>query len=414
MEFENVKNVDENTYTFTLKNAHVSYANTLRRLIITGVETVAFRADMTSKGTTTDVAIKSNTTPMTNEMLAHRIGLLPIYVKEPLKWDSDKYSFHLNVHGNKDSTRDVFANDFVVTKVVETEEKPVQVPTEQFFVPNSRTRQTCLIATLYPGEDQKIDLIAKATLGTGRENARFQPTSQCSYEYTRDTDPARINEMFKNWLRDAKKVDPESFDKEPEKLATFEREFNTMEVARCYLVDERGEPYSFDFTVESTGILDVPYIVRRACDVGEAMVAKYVNIDKTEIPEGMTVTPADSRILGFDFLIKNQDHTFGNLIQTYLEQNHIDGPGETKITYAGYKVPHPLRDEVLIRVGVNDGEQSTARKAFAEACNGCVLMFRQMREAWSRATGMEVVTPATATAPKKIVLGRKKIGESKK
>jgi DNA-directed RNA polymerase subunit L len=162
-----------------------------------------------------------------------------------------------------------------------------------------------------------------------------------------------------------------------------------MEIARCYLQNERGEPYSFDFTVESVGILDVPYIVQRACEVGEAMVARYANIEKGSLPDDVSVSPADARIIGFDFLFRNQDHTLGNLLQTYLEQNHMDATGDsTKITYVGYDIPHPLRDEMLLRIGVEDGQESTARKALGEACRSCMMLFREMREAWMRSIGV--------------------------
>ena len=78
MQFTNVKKSNfDRTYTFTLSPLHVTYANTLRRLILTGVETIAFRSDMTTLGTTTDVLVKRNDTPMTNEMLADRIGGIP-------------------------------------------------------------------------------------------------------------------------------------------------------------------------------------------------------------------------------------------------------------------------------------------------------------------------------------------------
>jgi len=71
----------------------VGYANTLRRTMITDVETVAFRADISETGTTGDVVITSNSTPMSNEMLAHRISLIPIHVIRPLEWDPEAYSF---------------------------------------------------------------------------------------------------------------------------------------------------------------------------------------------------------------------------------------------------------------------------------------------------------------------------------
>jgi DNA-directed RNA polymerase subunit D len=405
MQFQNLKKVNDRTFTFTLTPTHVSYANTLRRLILTGVETVGFRADMTSTGTTTDVLVTANTTPMTNEMLAHRIGLLPVNVREPLKWDPDRYAFQLKASADKSSIKDVFAGDFIVVDKKPAEgsaaaavAEPVEVPASTFFPPHPITKETCLLATFAAGSGQKIELNAKATIGTGRENARFIPVSQCSYEYTRDTDPERRKELFIKWLQEAKKVTYDAAEEESEKIKTLQREFATMEIARCYLRDETGEPYSFDFTVESVGILDVPYIVRRACEVGESMVGRYVNIEKGDLPSELTIGPADSRVIGFDFLFRGHDHTLGNLLQTWLVAKHIDGDASPRITFAGYKVPHPLRDEMVLRIGVEDGQEATARLAVAMACRGCVDMFREMRSSWESATGTGAAAAAAAAA----------------
>ena len=125
MNFDNLRKLDDRTYAFTLSPSNVTYANTLRRLILTGVETVAFRADMTSTGTTTDVVVKRNDTPMTNEMLADRIGLLPINITEPLKWNDEKYVFTLKVEGSKDNTTYVKSGDFKVKEISPTDEEPV-------------------------------------------------------------------------------------------------------------------------------------------------------------------------------------------------------------------------------------------------------------------------------------------------
>ena len=407
MQFQNIKKENERMYTFTLSPIHVSYANTLRRLILTGVETVAFRADMTSTGTTTDVLVKKNDTPMTNEMLAHRIGLLPIHIQEPLKWNSDKYIFKLIASSDKDSIKYVKSSDFEIREIVENEDEPVIVSTSQFFPPNPITNDTCLIATLQAGSgstEQNIEIVAKASLGTGRENARFMPVSQCSYEYTLDTDPLRRQELFEKWLSQTKMVSGD-IDKSSEKYKELEREFNTMEIKRCYLKNEKDEPYSFDFTIESVGVLSVPYIVQRACEVGENMCNRYVNIDKGELPEEITISSANCRIIGYDFLIRNNDHTLGNLLQTWLVENHVDGDMEPRITYAGYSVPHPLRDEMLLRIGVEDGEEATARKAFAAAARGCAQMFKKMKESWMRANGMSAPVVSTSIRRKTPKIG---------
>jgi len=407
MKFLELSKPDFRTYTFTLEDAHVTYANTLRRLILTGVETVAFRSDMTATGTTTDVTVKHNDTPMTNEMLADRIGLLPIHVTDPTTWKEDDFLFTLNVAGDKDSVRYVKSEDFVVTdlsKGAETQEE-FRVPTEQFFPKSRLTNDTCLIASLQPGSgpaQQRVEIVAKATKGTGREHARFSPVSQCSYEYTPDKTESRIQEMFVKWATVAKKV--QELDKASERYQELWREFNTMQVKRCFKINGKGEPYSFDFTVESVGILPVSYIVNRACEVGRQMCNRYAMIDQTKLPDEITISPADSRIIGFDFLFRGHDHTLGNLFQTWLVENHIEGEAQPRITYAGYAVPHPLRDEMVLRIGVESGKESDARAAVSAAARGCAAMFETMSVEWKGFVGSAAKPVVKASAAAKPVM----------
>lgn len=195
-----------------------------------------------------------------------------------------------------------------------------------------------------------------------------------------------------------KKVD--NIDKTSEKYNTLLREFNTMQVKRCFLIDEKQQPYSYDFTVETVGTLPIKYIVHRACDVGENMCNRYTNVHSDPLDKHITISPANSRMIGFDFLIRGQDHTFGNLIQTWLVENHIEGGAEPRITYAGYSVPHPLRDEIILRIGVLDGKEETARKALSEAARGCGNMFRELRTAWLKATGASSAPTVLASSLK--------------
>ena len=149
--------------------------------------------------------------------------------------------------------------------------------------------------------------------------------------------------------------------------------------------------------------------MQRACEVGENICSRYVNTDKGELPSEITISSSDSRIIGYDFLIRGHDHTLGNLLQTWLVEHHIEGDAQPKITYAGYSVPHPLRDEIVLRIGVEDGEQGTARQAFAEAAKGCTGLFRQLRGAWQAANG---AAPAPAPAP--AVRSRQQVAPSSK
>jgi DNA-directed RNA polymerase subunit L len=327
---------------------------------------------------------------MTNEMLADRVGLLPIHVKDPQHWNNDEYQFTLKVDGDKDRVRYVTSGDFKIkSMIVSDEDDHKEISTEQFFPKNPLTGQTCLIATLQPGtgpSQQSIEIVAKATKGTGREHARFCPVSQCSYEYTLDNNPQRLDEMFVQWMAVAKKV--VNVDKASERYAELQREFNTMQRKRCFLLNQKGEPYSFDFTVESVGVLDVSYIVERACEVAENICLRYVNLDKGDLPDDISLSTADSRVIGYDFLFRGHDHTLGNLFQTWMVENLIE-TANPSITYVGYSVPHPLRDEMILRVGVEDGKESTARGAVASAAKGCQELFRNLRTEWRKLMGLQ-------------------------
>ena len=386
--FKDLKKTGENVLQFTLAPTHVSYANTLRRAVLTMVETVGFNADIQdSSGKTTDVVVTKNSTPMSNEMLAHRIGLLPIHVDAPLLWKPEEYTFEINVKNDSNESVDITADDIIVKKLSGPAQEPAIVPSRQFFHPHRLTGNTSLITVLkgrigaQPPEELECKMTA--SLGTGRQNARYIPVSQCSYKYTPDPDEAKRKEVFTNWLTSSKKVNIADLETNPTRKGELEREFATMEAARCYL-EENGEPYSFDFTLESVGVLSPEAILARALVVLHARCMRYASINVGDLPDNLRIVPADGALQGFDFLFTQEDHTLGNLFQTWIEQNAMvasDG-AETDISFVGYKVPHPLRDEMLLRVGVErDGQQVTARAAVARAAKGCADMFATWRAA---------------------------------
>jgi DNA-directed RNA polymerase subunit L len=385
--FKNVTRESPTVIRFCLEPTLVGYANTLRRTMITDVETVAFRADIGEAGQTGDVVITANSTPMSNEMLAHRIGLIPIHVAKPLQWNPDAYTFSLNITNKGTDPMDVVASDITVMQNRGAEEEPLPVPSVQFFHPDPVTHDTALLTVLkgHSGSQapESLTFTARATLGTGRENAAFMPvTSRCAYGYTRDDSEERKKEIFTRWLTKNKKVNPSELEANPTRKGELEREFATMEVQRCFKIDERGEPYSFDFIVESVGVLDPVYIIGRAIDVAQAKVLRYGSIDSGDLPEGLKIRPADARMKGFDFIFQREDHTLGNLLQTWMEQNLVDS-GE--ITFVGYKVPHPLRDEMVLRVGVESGLDTSARAAVAKAARECAQMFKNWSGFWAAA-----------------------------
>lgn len=409
-EFKDIQRPRAHTIAFRLTPTHVAYANTLRRLCMTSVQTVGFRADMAQDGSTTDVQILANSTPMTNEMLADRVGLLPMFVKDPTTWEPDRYQFVLDKVNDTDEPMDIFASHFRVLEK-QGDEMVALAPqkTLEFFRPHPETQETCLIATLKPllpgGKPEEIRIKAKATVGVGREHARFIPTSQCAYSYSRDTDPIHEKQVFDKWLLSAKKIDPATLETDPVKKAPLEREFKTLQINRCYLMDEKGEPYSFDFTVESVGPLEPEAIILSGCQAGAELCKRYA---EPNLPADVVVQPVEGRLVGWDFYFQRQDHTLGHLVQAWLDQNMV---GNGEITFAGYDVPHPLRDEMVIRIGVKNGEEATARRAINTAMGALAAMFDNWAQKWASTVNPAAVAAASpavaaATAPLRRIVRR--------
>ena len=414
MSFEDVKSPSSRKVQFTLSNTAYPYANTLRRAVMTLVPMVAFRSDppgIVLENSDIKV-IQNDSTTQPNELLAHRIGILPIHGLDPETFDPDRYVFKIDLENTGPSPMDVTASDIKVyerRKAADLSETLVEIPGRDFFVPNPLTRDTCLITALPPKRSSltptlKVEM--RATVGTGREHARFIPTCQSTYAYTLDTNTERRNAYFEKWLITHKNVEPEALKQDEKRRGELDREFKTMQIQRIYKVDSKGEPNSFDFQIESVGTMAPRAIIERALIGLTKLCNPYTGLDSGDLPDTISVTPSDSQMPGFDFLIQGEDHTFGNMIQTWLVDNHVDGEGAPRISFAGYKIPHPLKDELLLRIGVEDGNEMTARTALAVASRGCKAMFQEWLRLWTGGApkaapgSLGIAAPGTAAAAK--------------
>lgn len=156
----------------------MSIVNGLRRSIIADVITAGFRFDATNNDAQ-DVAVTVNTSPLHNEMLCDRVGLLPVCLTkgELLSFTAGEWRFELDV-----------ANDGV---------KPIDITSASMsllgasnlkaFPADPVTGRHPLIAVLMPG--QRLALEATASLGSGREHARFNPVAACAMSPVEGSSP---------------------------------------------------------------------------------------------------------------------------------------------------------------------------------------------------------------------------------
>ena len=387
---------------FTLTGVSTTIANTLRRCTLVDTRSVGFRADLTNAADP-GVVIRKNTSVIFNEMLAHRLTLVPLAVRRIDDFDPSRYQCVLTVQNNQKgpiaeaATLHVSASDFrVLEKQEDGSFADAGLPAASALFPKDPlTGQSCLIISLRPQWSpeqpaEEVDLTAYPVIGRGRDHMGFCPVSQCSFENTRDTDPVRQEQFFNEWSLSFKKLaDPTAV--APEVLAGYRQEWGNMAIQRCFLVDEHGEPNSFDFTVESVGVRPVADIVAEGIREVIALVAPYADAEKSLEDLGIKTQPPDSRMNGFDVLFDGQEHTLGNLLQALITELYIDGAApDSPLVFVGYKIRHPLHRVMTLRLGFREGVQGTdaqVRDIIATAAGKARSIFEGLAKSWADATG---------------------------
>jgi DNA-directed RNA polymerase subunit D len=133
---------DGDSATFTLTGARSGIANALRRGINGSVQ--CFAIDR--------ITFYENTSPMFDEYIAHRIGLVPITTPSSGYNEKDEILFTLEATGPTT----------VYSKSLESADKEVTVANER-------------IPIIKLGPEQKLRVEGKAVLGTGQKHSKFQP-----------------------------------------------------------------------------------------------------------------------------------------------------------------------------------------------------------------------------------------------
>ena len=329
---------------FNLINSNTSFANAIRRTAISEVPTIGFD---TENYQTSTLKVIENTSSLHNEYLLHRIGLIPINFNNSDNFDIANYTFTLKVENTGFNTINVTSKDFIVlNKTTNTIE-----PTENFFKPDPITGDFILITKLKanPGSSgEKIHITGSAFLGTGSYNSRFSPVSVCMF--TNSIDPSKLQAGFEKLVeqKEAEKNDKLSTN-EFNELKNY---FKISESERFYYTDENEDPNMFDFTIESIGIQPSANILYNTCEILIRKIKNLVRLLRSEEDtEEINIFKSDCIMEGHDIIIKDETHTLGYLIQTYI--NKLDDANLPSISFIGYKNPHPLKKIIILRISLD-------------------------------------------------------------
>lgn len=386
--------------TFRVEHSSSTIVNTLRRCILMNVRSVGFRVDLT-QSSNPGIVFRKNTSVIVNEMLAHRITMIPVAIRQLDLFVPSEYQCVLHVKNvSQDSISEktiqhITTKDF---KIVNNGKEMGVVATSEMFPPDPITGQNILIASLRPqwNPDQppeEIDLTAYPVIGTGRDHMGFCPVSQCSFENMPDTDPTHQEAFFTQWLLEYKKIN-DATTVPPEQIASLRREWSTLAIQRCFLVNDKGEPDSFIFTVESVGVRSVPEIVAEGIQAVIDLVTPYETITNPA-DVGITIQPADCRMVnGLDILFAEQEHTLGVLLQSIITELYLNPSSsslsESSLTSVGYKVPHPLERIMKLRVGFRiEVTETDVLQIISAAVIEAKRIFTDMKQSWMSLTSKQ-------------------------
>jgi DNA-directed RNA polymerase subunit L len=373
IQYPNTKTWDTaaNQVKFTLQNVHYSLANGVRRAMIAKVPTIGFKSEPDKYST---IKIERNDTYyLNNQIISHRLAMIPINIPNPDTFDTEDYVFQLDVTNDTNGML-LVTTEHIKVKRISSNSYLSEKETRAMFPVDPNTGHFIPIAKLEPkyyadvhhspevaaslaatlklpvSEPITLRLSAKAVKGNGNDNGHFSPVTACAYGNTVDDEKAKsglvdfITAQNEYTAKNSLTAYPED---------TLIRRFNINEVQRHYKTDEYGDPSSFDFTVESVGVIPPLICLERGFRWLIEAVQQLIGNLESGNEKIITVTPIATMGNGFSILVEGEDDTLGNLIQSHMVRQYADYSlpvTERRLESCTYHKTHPLERRIMFTV----------------------------------------------------------------
>ena len=349
---------------FTLSGVNVSYANAIRRTILSDIPTVVFKTTPYAENKSNFIV---NTTRHNNEILKQRLSCVPIHITDlsmPLK----NYLLVVDVENKSDSVQYVTTKDFKIKNVL-TNEFLKEKDNQKYFPPNVTTGMYIDFARLRPKiseqiAGEKLNFTCEFSISTAKDVAMFNVVSTCSYGFTEDKTAIEKELAMKVQQWNEKGVEDIEFEK---------KNWLLLDAKRIVVKD------SFDFIIESVGVYENEALVKKACSILIEKCKKTMEENKNNI---LLIKESETTMKNsYDIVLINEDYTLGKVIEYALYAMFYEG---TKaMSFCGFKKMHPHDAQSLVRVAYKEPtDVAVLRQHLFHALEGSMKVFESIEGAF--------------------------------
>jgi DNA-directed RNA polymerase II subunit RPB3 len=349
-------------YNFTLSGVELSFANAIRRTILSDIPCVVI---LTETYETNKCTIHVNTGRLHNEILKHRLSCIPIHTTDLVDFPN-KYILEVDSKNDGENIMHVTTEHFRI-KNKETGNYLTENETRKIFPPNSRTNSYIDFARLrpkisdsIPGEELKLS--AEFSVSTAKVNSMYNVVSKCSYANTPD-----LTKASEIWEEQESKLRSDGVGKED--IEFQKKNFALLDAQRYFVPD------SYDFVLQTIGIYENKELVQKACAVLQnKFIDTLQGLDADIVPILNSETTIDNC---FDVILENEDYTMGKVIEYLLYEKHYQG--DKTLSFCGFKKFHPHNLDSTIRIAFEKkADKSFVKQYLRDACVDAQDVFKRI------------------------------------
>lgn len=396
----------DGVYKFTISSINVSYANAIRRVILSDIPTVVIRTFPYEKNTAN---FEINTSSLNNEILKQRLSCIPIFIKD-LGTELDDYIIEVDKNNTGDEIIYVTTADFKI-KNIKTGKYLSDESLKQIFPPNPISNRFIDFCRLKPqySEDFKgehLKFTAKLSIGTAIENGSFNVVSTCAYANTPDV-------YAISQAKEQKMIELQAKYETDEEVQYNIKDWETLDAKRIFIPD------SFDFKIKTLGVYTNTEIVVKAIDI---IIYKLRETKEKFSTVNDLINPSDNTGQNlFDISLKDEDYTIGKIIEYSLYELYY--LGDKSLTFCGFSKPHPHLSESIIRVGFREETDKSSIVVYLNnAIDNAIKYFTKLYPHFGKITPEEQIAiessipqssivsePATSSQKPTILIDKSKI-----